>query len=209
MTGNSVDYQHFERGRGRVDSGRGGFAGATPARDPDWSGGRTPAGVTQGGRTPAWGSSSRSKLPHLDVLKSVRLSHAAPAWSGSLARTPMWRPNAVPGNQTPAYTGDGGRTVNPYTDGSRTAYGDVFGGSRTPGYAPESSRTPAYVANYDPPTPGMDIQTAPTPVAAAPTPRFSGYAADAPTPYSGQPETPAAGGGDDAGPRYEELSPSP
>ncbi len=49
----------------------------------------------------------------------------------------------------------------------------------------------------------------------APTPKFSGYAADAPTPYSGQPETPAAwgggedGDGEDGGPRYEEGTPSP
>lgn len=114
------------------------------------------------------------------------------------------------GSRTPAYGGgDGGRTVNPYADGSRTAYGDMFGGSRTPAHAPDSSRTPADAATYDPPTPGMDIQAAPTPVAAAPTPRFSGYAADAPTPYSGQPETPAAGVVDDAGPRYEDGTPSP
>lgn len=49
---------------------------------------------------------------------------------------------------------------------------------------------------------------------AAPTPKFSG---DAPTPFSGLPETPGfgmgAGGGDDdrddGGPRYEEGTPSP
>lgn len=70
---------------------------------------------------------------------------------------------------------------------------------------------------YDAPTPGGDIHvvstpsnvyTASTPAAAAPTPKFSGYAADAPTPFSGQPETPAAWVGDD-GPRYEEGTPSP
>jgi len=48
----------------------------------------------------------------------------------------------------------------------------------------------------------------------APTPKFSGYAADAPTPYSGQPETPAWAGdgdgeGEEGGPRYEEGTPSP
>lgn len=121
----------------------------------------------------------------------------------------MWRPDAMSGSRTPAYGGnDGGRTVNPYTEGSRTAYGDILGGSKTPASVPEPSRTEAYAMAYDPPTPGMDIQAAPTPVNAAPTPRFSGYGADAPTPYSGQPETPAAGGGDDLGPRYEET-PSP
>lgn len=201
----------------------------------------------------------------------------------------MWRQDAMSGNRTPAYGGaDGGRTVNPYAEGSRTAYGgttgsggvsllhrpfdssyislhlliiflspqrtpawdpgartsygDVFGGSKTPAYNADSSRTPAYnstsntaytdpwasstsattsntAANsrpYDAPTPGKDIHAAPTPsngysaatpAAVAPTPKFSGYAADAPTPYSGQPETPAWGGED--GPRYEEGTPSP
>ena len=216
----------------------------------------------------------------------------APAWSGgaSSSRTPMWRQDAMSGNRTPAYGGaDGGRTVNPYAEGSRTAYGgttgsggvsplrislvfshitllfltydllsqrtpawdpgartsygDSLGGSKTPAYNADSSRTPAYnstsntayndpwassaasattsntAANsrpYDAPTPGKDIHAAPTPsngysaatpAAAAPTPKFSGYAADAPTPYSGQPETPAWGGED--GPRYEEGTPSP
>lgn len=193
------------------------------------------------------------------------------------------------GSRTPAYA-DGGRTVNPYSDGNRTAYGgtsgsggvrllmifihsakifvkkhahfkfstqrtpawdpgartsyggDPFGGSKTPAYTADS-RTPAYnsasstayaepwtsSANatgsntagnsrpYDAPTPGRDmhvvstpsnVYAASTPAAAAPTPKFSGYAADAPTPFSGQPETPAPWGGDD-GPRYEEGTPSP
>ena len=50
----------------------------------------------------------------------------APAWNGgaSSSRTPMWRQDAMSGNRTPAYGGaDGGRTVNPYADGNRTAYG--------------------------------------------------------------------------------------
>lgn len=34
------------------------------------------------------------------------------------------------GGRTPAWgAADGGRTVNPYTDGSRTAYGGAPGGS--------------------------------------------------------------------------------
>lgn len=125
--------------------------------------------------------------------------------------------------------------------GARTSYGDPFGGSRTPAYAPESSRTPAQTNNspaayvdpwassarltssntaansrpYDAPTPGKDIHaaptpsnayTAPTPAATDSTPKFAGFAADAPTPFSGQPETPAAWGGDE-GPRYEEGTP--
>lgn len=36
----------------------------------------------------------------------------------------MWRQDAMSGNRTPAYGGaDGARTVNPYADGNRTAYG--------------------------------------------------------------------------------------
>lgn len=36
----------------------------------------------------------------------------------------MWRQDAMSGNRTPAYGGaEGGRTVNPYADGNRTAYG--------------------------------------------------------------------------------------
>ncbi|KAI4198768.1 MAG: hypothetical protein LQ346_002696 [Caloplaca aetnensis] len=202
LTGQSIDYQRFSGGRGRGDSGRGGFGGATPAREPAWASSRTPMAVPQGNKTPAWGAA------------------------------------------------DGGRTVNPYTDGSRTAYGgggartpawnpapaghhDPFGGGRTPAY--DSSRTPAYnqtpaasgygdqwgASNgghnssraYDAPTPGKDLYAAPTPnagyastpAATAATPKASGYAADAPTPYSGQPETPAGYDADD-GPRYDELS---
>jgi hypothetical protein len=45
---------NFARGRGRVDT-------AGPPKGPDWSGGRTPSGAAQGGRTPAWGASSRSR----------------------------------------------------------------------------------------------------------------------------------------------------
>ncbi|KAI4250157.1 MAG: hypothetical protein L6R40_000329 [Gallowayella cf. fulva] len=229
LTGQSIDYQRFSGSRGRGDGGRGAFGGATPGRDPVWSSNRTPMGIPQGGRTPAWGAAART---------------------ASSARTPAWQQNAMSGGRTPAWgAADGGRTVNPYTDGSRTAYGgapsggrtpawnpagaghhDAFSGGRTPGY--ESSRTPAYNQTpagsgyndnwsssngthssnraYDAPTPGKDLYAAPTPsggyastpAAAASTPKLSGYAADAPTPYSGQPETPAA----DDGPRYDELS---
>ncbi|MCJ1464312.1 transcription elongation factor spt5 [Pseudocyphellaria aurata] len=249
INGSPMDFQRFSAGRGRGDRGRGGFPGATPGRAPDWSGGRTPMVVPQGGRTPAWGASSRT-----------------PAWNGgsSSSRTPMWRQDGMSGNRTPAYGGaDGGRTVNPYADGNRTAYGgtaasggrtpawdpgartsygDSTGGSKTPAYNADSSRTPAYNGNasttyndswgssanattsntaansrpYDAPTPGKDIHAAPTPsngysaatpAAAAQTPKFSGYAAEAPTPFSGQPETPAWGG--EEVPNYDEGTPSP
>ncbi|KAL8762491.1 MAG: hypothetical protein Q9184_001526 [Pyrenodesmia sp. 2 TL-2023] len=244
LTGQNIDYQRFAGARGRGDGGRGGFGGATPAREPAWASNRTPMAVPQGGRTPAWGAAART-----------------PAWSGagaaaggggaSSARTPAWQSSGMAGNKTPAWgAADGGRTVNPYTDGSRTAYGgggartpawnpapaghhDPFSGGRTPAY--DSSRTPAYNQTpaasgygdqwgssngghnssraYDAPTPGKDLYAAPTPnggyastpAATAATPKASGYAADAPTPYSGQPETPAGYGADD-GPRYDELS---
>jgi hypothetical protein len=40
----------------------------------------------------------------------------------------MWRQDATAGSRTPAYGGgDGGRTVNPYADGNRTAYGGAIG----------------------------------------------------------------------------------
>ena len=61
LTGQSIDYQRFSGSRGRGDGGRGAFGGATPARDPAWSSNRTPMGIPQGGRTPAWGASARSK----------------------------------------------------------------------------------------------------------------------------------------------------
>ena len=126
-----------------------------------------------------------------------------------------------------------------WDSGSRTAYGgasntDAFAsGSKTPAYNNDSSRTPGYAPSYnanpdpwarphDAPTPAAATPSngysAPTPAATAPTPKFSGYGIDAPTPagaptpYSGQPETPAWSGdvgGDDDGPRYDEGTPSP
>lgn len=60
-----MDYSRLTGFRGR-GGGRGGFPGAgMSSRIPD--GGRTPMGVAQGGRTPAWGvaSGSRSKCIRL------------------------------------------------------------------------------------------------------------------------------------------------
>lgn len=70
MTGQNIDYQRFAGSRGRGDGGRGGFGGATPARDPAWASNRTPVAVPQGGRTPAWGAAAarsmlRSQLVNL------------------------------------------------------------------------------------------------------------------------------------------------
>ena len=77
---------------------------------------------------------------------------------------------------------------------------------------------------YDAPTPGKEFaggSSAPTPGAnhggyAGHTPREGGggmgqtpkFSGDAPTPFGGLPETPGWTG-DDAGPRYEEGTPSP
>ncbi|KAL8687807.1 MAG: hypothetical protein Q9218_006124 [Villophora microphyllina] len=234
LTGQSIDYQRFSGSRGRGDMGRGGFGGATPARDPAWSSSRTPIGIPQGGRTPAWGASART-----------------PAWSGgasSSARTPAWQQSGMSGGRTPAWgAADGSRTVNPYTDGSRTAYGggmsggrtpawnpsgaghhDPFSGGRTPAYdisrTPAHSQTPAasaYSDNwsssngrdsnnraYDAPTPGKDLYTAPTPNGGyASTP-----AAAASTPklsgYAADAPTPYSGQPEtpaaDYGPRYDD-----
>jgi transcription elongation factor len=132
----SGDYFPFDRinwgGRGR---GRGrARAGPTgPPRVPEWSGSRTPSGSAQaqGARTPAWGNSSRSKSWHCEMfLVDLLMPCIAPAWSGgnSSSRTPMWRQDGMSGGRTPAYSGgDGSRTVNPYADGNRTAYGGATG----------------------------------------------------------------------------------
>ncbi|KAI4252138.1 MAG: hypothetical protein LQ352_004445 [Teloschistes flavicans] len=234
ITGQSIDYQRFSGSRGRGDTGRGGFGGATPARDPAWSSSRTPIGIPQGGRTPAWGASART-----------------PAWSGgasSSARTPAWQQSGMSGGRTPAWgAADGGRTVNPYSDGSRTAYGGGMSGGRTPAWNPSGAghhdpfsggRTPAYDMSrtpahsqtpggsgysdnwsssngrdsnnraYDAPTPGKDLYAAPTPNGGyASTP-----AAAASTPklsgYAADAPTPYSGQPEtpaaDGGPRYDD-----
>ncbi|KAI9843960.1 MAG: transcription elongation factor spt5 [Sclerophora amabilis] len=125
ITGQNMDYASMSGGgRGR---GRGGYGGSTPSRGPEaWAaGGRTPmASGGMGGRTPVWsGGSSRT-----------------PAWAGGAAnggRTPAWKQDSF-GGRTPAYGSEGGRTVNPYQDGSRTSYG---GGNKTPAWNP-GARTP-------------------------------------------------------------------
>lgn len=62
ITGQPMDYTRFAGFRGGRGGARGGFGSAMPlSRVPDGS--RTPVGVPQGGRTPAWemASGSRSK----------------------------------------------------------------------------------------------------------------------------------------------------
>ena len=73
-------------------------------------------------------------LPEVEVsafdscLSSLSLTFSAPAHGSSSARTPAWQSSGMSGGRTPAYGGGGGATVNPYADGSRTAYGGFAGG---------------------------------------------------------------------------------
>ena len=123
----------------------------------------------------------------------------APAWSGTTAKTPAWRPDAsTSSGRTPAYTGpgDGSRTVNPYNDGSRTV--NPYGGSTTYG-GPSSSgggRTPAWnptatasTYSQDPfsatsggRTPGYEPSYSRTPGPSYNPPASSNRPYDAPTP---------------------------
>lgn len=181
-------------------------ANVSTARTPMWRASDATANPNTGGRTPAYASSSndgsKTVNPYADGSRTL---HGA----SSSARTPAWNPTA---------------TASSYS----SLAPDI--GSRTPGYEPTTYRTPgasggqnyptptAHKGAYDAPTPGKDFTNAPTPGAhptnaggyagpgatpaalgGAPTPKFSG---DAPTPYSGQPETPGAAQND--GPRYEE-----
>ena len=81
LTGQKIDYSSFSRGRGgggRGDHNGGGMGGATPSRQPEWTGSRTPLPMA-GGRTPAWGgaaaaSSARSKSIHLCLMTSIECS---------------------------------------------------------------------------------------------------------------------------------------
>ena len=58
-----MDYTRFTGFRGGRGGARGGFSGSLPSsRIPD--GARTPVGVPQGGRTPAWGMASGSRSKH-------------------------------------------------------------------------------------------------------------------------------------------------
>lgn len=145
LTGHSIDYQRFTGSRGRGASSRGAFGGATPSRVPnDWQGSRTPMGAGNDTRTPAWGVSSRSESD-LGALKRTGFNTvAAPAWAANggrsnylssintcsfadIRKAPAWKSDSFAGSRTPAYGADGGRTVNPYLDGSRTAYGGAGG----------------------------------------------------------------------------------
>lgn len=115
ITGNDMDF-----GGKFPNRARGGFASATP----NHNGGRTPAWGTssRGGSGPSWGTPSGGRTP---------------GWGGGGGRTPGWGGD---GGRT-AYGGDGGRTAYGGGDGSRTAYGGD--GSRTAygGAGGDGSRT--------------------------------------------------------------------
>lgn len=81
ITGQSMDYSRFSGFRGR-GGGRAGFAGAgLSSRIPD--GGRTPMGVAQGGRTPAWemAAGGRSKFNQLKSKFVIADERSTCAWN--------------------------------------------------------------------------------------------------------------------------------
>ena len=107
VTGKTIDTGKFGTSRGQDHAAGRDSYGGTPSGPSDPWGGRTPA-TAYGGRTPAWGMQSGSRTP---------------GWSGAGqgGRTPAWNHSS----RTPAWGADGSRTVNPYADGGRTAYGGV------------------------------------------------------------------------------------
>ncbi|OAP62234.1 hypothetical protein AYL99_04437 [Fonsecaea erecta] len=219
-TQNRTRYEDWIRQRGGPSSMRAG-PGVPGSRVPDAGfGGRTPMGVMDGSRTPAWGTSSRT-----------------PAWNGpgsaglDSGRTPSWK--GPSGSQTSyggggmtSYGGAGNYSTNTgsrtpaWSSSAKTPYGgdhgfsssgnsgfDAFAaGSRTPAYNSASSRTPAWGGPGNvaasAPTPGASRPyDAPTPGMSAPTPSASGpgrYDDEAYTPYLSAPTPGASTGVQDA-----------
>ncbi|KAI9807931.1 MAG: transcription elongation factor spt5 [Sarcosagium campestre] len=127
VTGATTDYQTLAGGRGRgqaLPTPNVGYGGATPRRQPEWEGSRTPMAAALPDRTPAWGQAART-----------------PAWNGGPpangGRTPAWKQEGM-GSRTPMHVAEGARTVNPYNESRSTAYG---AGNKTPAWA-SGSRTP-------------------------------------------------------------------
>ena len=187
---------------------------------PAWSSGntaRTPAwqqSSTTGSRTPAYAPAdgSRTVNPYTDGSRTVN-----PYATGS-NRTPAWNPTATSssyshdpfaGSRTPAY--DSSHSNSSGAKGGR-AYDAPTPGKDFAAAAPTPGATNGYVGH----TPAAATAAATAAGGggggggggvAGQTPKFSG---DAPTPFSGLPGTPGwSGGGEDAGPRYEEGTPSP
>ncbi|GMF74303.1 unnamed protein product [Aspergillus oryzae] len=210
--------------------GRTPMAAADSSRTPAWG---APAWAGMGGsRTPAWkNDGSRTSNPY-DGSRTAYggFGSRTPAWNAGArtpyggsgsgqsdfdafaagSRTPAW--NANSGSRTPAWSG---ATASNGSKDSRGYDAPTPGGAYsapTPG-AYASAPTPGVSA----PTPGAWADSAPTPGAFnAPTPGGpSKKPYDAPTPaaWDSRPydaPTPAMGGdGDDAGPRYEDGTPSP
>ncbi|PLB38680.1 transcription elongation factor spt5 [Aspergillus candidus] len=215
------------------------WGGASSARTPAWAGmgnsSRTPAWKMDGGRTayggggggmgsrtPAWNAGART--PYGGGGGSSGDAGFDAFASGS--RTPAWGGGGT-GNRTPAWT-MGGSTSNgskdsrgfdaptpgaAYSAPTPGAYGSAptpGASAPTPGAWPESAPTPGA---FNAPTPGGPPKRpydAPTPAA---WDSGSSRPYDAPTPaMGGAAATPGAGSyGDDgdAGPRYDEGTPSP
>ncbi|GAA5929923.1 hypothetical protein JCM1841_001260 [Sporobolomyces salmonicolor] len=222
-----------------------GFGGATPA----FGGGATPAygggAFDPSGRTPAynpnapaaqgsnpWSADSRTPF-HRPANDAFNPSSRTPFRSGAAAAGPFDASatpnpyNAVPAGVAAAQNGYSASSRTPYgglNDGGKTPDSRrALVGGRTPAYG--GGRTPAYGAksSYTAPTPAA--MTAPTPAASgsggwgdeewsggatsAPTPaasRANEYAG-APTPYTGAP-TPAAGA-PTPGPQHYSGAPTP
>ncbi|KAG9785200.1 Transcription elongation factor spt5 [Exophiala dermatitidis] len=209
-TQNKTRYEDWIRSRGGPSGMRAG-QGMPGSRIPDSGfGGRTPMGVMDGGRTPAWGAASRTPAWGGPNSSSALESGRTPAWKG-----PSGSQTAYGGGGLTSYGGPGnysttGSRTPAWTAGAKTPYGadhgfgssnnsgfDAFAaGSRTPAYTASSSRTPAWGgpgASASAPTPAARSYDAPTPGISAPTPAASGhYDDDAYTPYLGAP-TPGAG----------------
>ncbi|KAE8158991.1 transcription elongation factor spt5 [Aspergillus tamarii] len=204
------------------------WGGASSARTPAWSG-------TGGSRTPAWkNDGSRTSNPY-DGSRTAYggFGSRTPAWNAG-ARTPYGGSGSgsgqsdfdafAAGSRTPAWNANSGSRTPAWSSGATASNGskDSRGyDAPTPGGAYSAPTPAAYGSAPTPgvsvPTPGAWADSAPTPGAFnAPTPGGpSKKPYDAPTPaaWDSRPydaPTPAMGGdGDDAGPRYEEGTPSP
>ncbi|KAJ5280796.1 Transcription elongation factor spt5 [Penicillium angulare] len=212
------------------------WGGASSARTPAWSGvsgSRTPAWKNDGNRT-SYGDGSRTAYGDGNRTAYGGIGNRTPAWNSG-SRTPYDTSSGydafASGSRTPAWGGAGASAAPPA--GNRTpAWGGLPNGrdqrdyddAPTPGgySAPTPGAYGAPTPGASAPTPGAWADNAPTPGGAfsAPTPGANprrGYDAptpaayDAPTPaLGGAAETPGAGyGDDDAGPRYDEGTPSP
>lgn len=196
---------------------------------PAWSSGMS------GSRTPAWKDGSRGANPH-DGSRTAYGDGSRTAYGGLGNRTPAWNSGSrtpydsgsgydafASGSRTPAWGGANAGNRTPAWGGLSNSNQRDFDEAPTPGgySAPTPGGYGAPTPGASAPTPGGWPDNAPTPGAFnAPTPggfpKRGGYDAptpaayDAPTPaMGGMAATPAGYGDDDAGPRYDEGTPSP